>query len=37
MITPFLVVPVAAALLFKHAIFNPSYGLHQWAADHHVR
>ena len=27
MITPFLVVPVAAALLFKHAIFNPSYGL----------
>ena len=26
-ITPFLVVPVAAALLFKHAIFNPSYGL----------
>ena len=26
MITPFLVVPVAAALLFKHAIFNPSYG-----------
>lgn len=27
MITPFLVVPVAAALLFKHAILNPSYGL----------
>ncbi|MGO1176686.1 MAG: carbohydrate ABC transporter permease [Brevibacterium aurantiacum] len=27
MITPFLIVPVAAALLFKHAIFNPSYGL----------
>ena len=27
MITPFLVVPVAGALLFKHAIFNPSYGL----------
>src|SRR5699024_4716591 len=27
MITPFLVVPVAAALRFKHAIFNPSYGL----------
>lgn len=27
MITPFLVVPVAAALLFKHAILNSSYGL----------
>jgi sorbitol/mannitol transport system permease protein len=27
MITPFLIVPVAAALLFKHAIYNPSYGL----------
>jgi sorbitol/mannitol transport system permease protein len=27
MITPFLVVPVAAALLFKHGIYNPSYGL----------
>ena len=27
MSTPVLVVPVAAALLFKHAIFNPSYGL----------
>src|SRR3954453_4721078 len=27
MITPFLVVPVAAALLWKHAIFNPEYGL----------
>ena len=27
MIAPFLIVPVAAALLFKHAIFNPSYGL----------
>jgi len=27
MIAPFLVVPVAAALLFKHAIFNASYGL----------
>ncbi len=27
MITPFLVVPVAAALLWKHALFNPSYGL----------
>jgi sorbitol/mannitol transport system permease protein len=27
MITPFLVVPVAAALIWKHAIFNPSYGL----------
>jgi sorbitol/mannitol transport system permease protein len=27
MITPFLIVPVAAALLFKHGIYNPSYGL----------
>jgi sorbitol/mannitol transport system permease protein len=27
MITPFLVVPVAAALIWKHAIFNPLYGL----------
>lgn len=27
MITPFLIVPVAAALLWKHALFNPSYGL----------
>jgi len=27
MITPFLVVPVAAALLWKHAMFNPVYGL----------
>ncbi len=27
MITPFLVVPVAAALLWKHALFNPGYGL----------
>ena len=27
MITPFLVVPVAAALLFKHGIYNPTYGL----------
>jgi sorbitol/mannitol transport system permease protein len=27
MITPFLVVPVAAALLFKHGVYNPSYGL----------
>jgi sorbitol/mannitol transport system permease protein len=27
MITPFLVVPVAAALLWKHAILNPVYGL----------
>src|SRR5215470_12583746 len=26
MITPFLVVPVAAALLWKHAIYNPTYG-----------
>jgi sorbitol/mannitol transport system permease protein len=27
MITPFLIVPVAAALLWKHAMFNPTYGL----------
>jgi sorbitol/mannitol transport system permease protein len=27
MITPFLVVPIAAALLWKHALFNPEYGL----------
>jgi sorbitol/mannitol transport system permease protein len=27
MITPFLIVPVAAALLWKHALFNPTYGL----------
>jgi sorbitol/mannitol transport system permease protein len=27
MITPFLIVPVAAALVWKHALFNPEYGL----------
>ena len=27
MITPFLIVPVAAALLWKHALLNPEYGL----------
>lgn len=27
MIAPFLVVPVAAALVWKHAIYNPEYGL----------
>jgi sorbitol/mannitol transport system permease protein len=27
MITPFLVVPIAAALLWKHALLNPDYGL----------
>ena len=27
MIAPFLIVPVAAALLWKHALFNPEYGL----------
>ncbi|WP_267241951.1 carbohydrate ABC transporter permease [Streptomyces sp. PR69] len=26
-ITPFLIVPVAAALLWKHALYNPEYGL----------
>ena len=27
LITPFLVMPMAAALLWKHAIYNPAYGL----------
>ena len=27
MIVPFLIVPVAAALLWKHALYNPEYGL----------
>jgi sorbitol/mannitol transport system permease protein len=27
MIAPFLIVPVAAALIWKHAIYNPEYGL----------
>lgn len=27
LIAPFLVMPVAAALLWKHALYNPSYGL----------
>ncbi|NGN63393.1 sugar ABC transporter permease [Streptomyces sp. A7024] len=27
MIAPFLLVPVAAALLWKHALYNPEYGL----------
>jgi sorbitol/mannitol transport system permease protein len=27
LITPFLVMPMAAALLWKHAIYNPTYGL----------
>lgn len=27
LITPFLVMPTAAALLWKHAIYNPAYGL----------
>jgi polyol transport system permease protein len=27
LIAPFLVVPVASALLWKHALFNPAYGL----------
>ena len=27
MIAPFLIVPIAAALLWKHALFNPEYGL----------
>src|SRR2546430_13529477 len=27
MIAPFLIVPVAAALVWKHALYNPEYGL----------
>ncbi len=27
LIAPFLVMPVAAALLWKHALYNPDYGL----------
>jgi sorbitol/mannitol transport system permease protein len=27
MITPFLIVPIAAALIWKHALLNPNYGL----------
>ena len=27
LIAPFLVMPVASALLWKHAIYNPDYGL----------
>ena len=27
LIAPFLIVPVAAALIWKHALFNPEYGL----------
>ena len=27
MIAPFLIVPIASALIWKHAIFNPDYGL----------
>jgi sorbitol/mannitol transport system permease protein len=27
LITPFLVMPIAASLLWKHAIFNPAYGM----------
>ncbi|RFA17553.1 carbohydrate ABC transporter permease [Subtercola boreus] len=27
LIAPFLIVPVAAALVWKHALYNPSYGL----------
>ena len=27
LIAPFLVVPVAAALIWKHALLNPTYGL----------
>ncbi|MGW7401302.1 hypothetical protein ACWGH7_33105 [Streptomyces cyaneofuscatus] len=26
--TPFLIVPVSAALLWKHALYNPEYGLY---------
>ncbi|MER7664585.1 MULTISPECIES: sugar ABC transporter permease [unclassified Streptomyces] len=27
LITPFLIVPISAALLWKHALYNPEYGL----------
>jgi sorbitol/mannitol transport system permease protein len=37
LIAPFLLVPVAAALLWKHALYNPEYGLFNgglsWTAD----
>ncbi|MEY9212871.1 sugar ABC transporter permease [Thermobifida halotolerans] len=31
LITPFLVMPAAAALLWKHAMFNPLFGILNWA------
>ncbi|GAB4000514.1 hypothetical protein GCM10029992_32660 [Glycomyces albus] len=31
LITPFLVMPAAAALIWKHAMFNPVYGVLNWA------
>ncbi|GAA5119450.1 sugar ABC transporter permease [Haloechinothrix salitolerans] len=31
LITPFLVMPAAAALLWKHAMFNPLFGMLNWA------
>ena len=36
MITPFLIVPVAAALLWKHAIYNPVYGLLNGTTHHQI-
>ncbi|SDE12847.1 carbohydrate ABC transporter permease [Glycomyces harbinensis] len=31
LITPFLVMPAAAALIWKHAVFNPLFGTLNWA------
>ncbi|GAB3652527.1 carbohydrate ABC transporter permease [Glycomyces tarimensis] len=31
LITPFLVMPAAAALIWKHAMFNPLFGMLNWA------
>jgi sorbitol/mannitol transport system permease protein len=31
LITPFLVMPAAAALIWKHAMFNPMFGILNWA------
>ncbi|WP_100447292.1 carbohydrate ABC transporter permease [Glycomyces xiaoerkulensis] len=31
LITPFLVMPAAAALMWKHAMFNPLFGILNWA------
>ena len=36
LIAPFLVVPVAAALLWKHALYNPQYGMFNGLRPAHV-